>query len=80
MDSKTSEAGMTQGLPVDILEKRAQDQRSLLENRVIELRRAVKDRLDVKRQIQGHVRPAAGILALVGLALGYAVAGVFTRD
>lgn len=71
---------MTQGLPVDVLEKRAQDQRSLLENRVVELRRRVKDQLDVKRYLHGHVWPAAGVLALLGLALGYAVAGAFTRD
>ncbi len=71
---------MTQGIPVEVLEKRAQDQRSLLENRVVELRRRVKDRLDVKRYLRGHVWPAAGVLALLGLALGYAVAGVFTRD
>jgi hypothetical protein len=80
MDSETSEVHMTQGIPVDLLEKRAEDQRSLLENRVVELRQSVKERLDVKRHLHGHVWPASGLLALLGLALGYAVAGVFTRD
>ncbi len=71
---------MTQGIPVDVLEKRAEDQRSVLENRVVELRQTVKERLDVKRNLRDHLWPAAGVLALVGLVLGYAVAGVLTRD
>ena len=71
---------MTQGIPVDVLEKRAEDQRSLLENRVVELRQTVKERLNVKRNLRDHLWPAAGALALVGVVLGYAVAGVFTRD
>ncbi len=71
---------MTQGIPVDVLEKRAEDQRSLLENHVEELRRNVRDRLDVKRNVREHIWPATGALALVGLVLGYAVAGMFTRD
>jgi hypothetical protein len=80
MDPETSEAGMTKGIPVDVLEKRAEDQRSLLENRVVEFRQTVKERLDVKRNLRDHIWPAAGILALLGLVLGHAVVGVFTRD
>lgn len=71
---------MTQGIPVDVLEKRAEDQRSLLEHRVVELRQNLRDRLDVKRNLREHLWPATGALAIVGLVVGYAVAGVFTRD
>ena len=80
MDPETNEVRMTRGIPVDVLEKRAEAQRSLLENRVVELRQTVKERLDVKRNLRDHLGPAAGAVALLGLVLGYAVAGVFTRD
>jgi ElaB/YqjD/DUF883 family membrane-anchored ribosome-binding protein len=81
MDSETGEARMSQGLPlpVEVLEKRARDQRDLLQGRVVELRRTVKDRFDVKRNVREHVWPSAGIAALLGLALGFAVSGLFTR-
>lgn len=71
---------MTSGLPVDILEKRAADQRRNLENSVIELRQTVKDKLDVKRNVREYVWPAAGAMALVGLLLGYSVASIFAGD
>ncbi len=71
---------MTDAIPVDVLEKRAAEQRRQLHNSVIELRRSVKDRLDVKRNVREHLWSAAGALAVVGLVVGYAVAGVFTSD
>jgi len=71
---------MTKGIPADVLEKLAEDQRNLLGNRVVELRQTVKERLDVKSYLRNHAWPAAGVLTLVGLVLGYAVAGVFRRD
>lgn len=70
---------MTHGLPIDILEKRANEQRRELEGRVIELRRTVKDKLDWKRNLREHVWPAAGAAAVVGAALGFAFTGIFTR-
>ncbi|HYX52647.1 MAG TPA: hypothetical protein VE783_04300 [Candidatus Limnocylindrales bacterium] len=71
---------MTDAIPVDVLEKRAAEQRRQLHNSVIELRQSVKDRLDVKRNVREHLWSAAGALAVIGLVVGYAVAGVFTSD
>ena len=75
---------MTAGIPVDILERRAEEQRRQLHNSVAELRETVKEKvrekLDVKRNVRDHLLPAAGVLALFGLIVGYSVTGVFTRD
>jgi ElaB/YqjD/DUF883 family membrane-anchored ribosome-binding protein len=80
MDPEAGEARMTHGIPVDVLEKRAEDQRLRLETRVDDLRQSVKERLDIKRNLRDHVWPAAGVVAVLGLVLGSAVVGVFTRD
>jgi len=71
---------MTEGIPVDVLEKRAADQRRQLHNTVVELRETVHEKLDVKRNVRNHLGVVAGAMALAGMALGYAVAGVFTTD
>ena len=71
---------MTEGIPVDVLEKRAADERRQLHNSVQELRESVHERLDVKRNVRNHLGTVCGVLAVVGLALGYTVTGVFTRD
>jgi len=71
---------MTEGIPVDVLEKRAADQRRQLHNTVAELRDSVHEKLDLKRNVRNHLGVVAGAMALAGLALGYAVAGVFTTD
>ena len=71
---------MSAGIPVDVLERQAAEQRRQLHNSVIELRQSVKEKLDVKRTAREHLWPAAGGLALVGLLLGYGLSGVFIRD
>jgi hypothetical protein len=71
---------MTDGIPVDVLEKRAADQRRHLHGTVVELRQTVREKLDVKRNVRNHLALAAGAMALTGLALGYALTGIFTRD
>lgn len=71
---------MTSSIPVDVLEKRAADQRRQLHNSVSELRQTVREKLDVKRNVREHVWPVAGVMALIGLVLGYTVAGVITGD
>ncbi|HLY93202.1 MAG TPA: hypothetical protein VKQ89_08100 [Candidatus Angelobacter sp.] len=71
---------MTEGIPVDVLEKRAADQRRQLHNTVVELRHNVQEKLDVKRNVRNHLGLLAGAMALAGLALGYSVAGIFTTD
>jgi len=79
MDSKPSEDGMTHGLPIDILEKRANAQREGLQGHVIELRQTVKQRLNLKRNLRQHIWPAAGAAAVAGMAVGFAFTGIFTR-
>jgi hypothetical protein len=71
---------MTEGIPVDILEKRAADERRQLHNSVQELRESVHDRLNVKRNVRNHLGTVAAVLAIAGLALGYGLAGIFTTD
>jgi hypothetical protein len=70
---------MTRGLPVHELERLAEVQRGVLEGRVVELRRTVQRRLDVKENIRDHVGLAVAAMGLLGAVLGYAVAGVFTK-
>jgi hypothetical protein len=69
---------MSAGVPVDILEKRAADQRRELQNTVSELRQTVRERLDLKRSVRNHIWPVAGAMVLLGLVLGYSLTGVFT--
>lgn len=71
---------MTGDIPVDLLEKRAAEQRRQLHDTVSELRQSVKERLDVKRNVREHIWPAAGIMALLGVTLGYTITGIFTGD
>ena len=71
---------MTEGIPVDLLEKRAADERRQLHNSVQELRESVHERLDVKRNVRNHLGTVCGVLGVAGLVLGYAVTGIFTRD
>lgn len=79
MDQKSDEDSMTQGLPIDILEKRASEQRDELRGRVIELRQTVKQKLYWRRSLQEFIWPGAGVAAVLGLALGFAFTGIFTR-
>ena len=75
---------MTSSIPVDVLEKRAADQRRQLHNSVAELRQTVRqtvrEKLDVKAHAREYIWPAAGAMAFLGLILGYAFAGMFTTD
>jgi hypothetical protein len=71
---------MNTHIPVDVLERRAAEQREQLHSSVVELRHGMKQRLDVKRNVRDHLAIVAGALAVAGLALGFALTGVFTRD
>jgi hypothetical protein len=71
---------MTEGIPVEVLEKRAADERRQLHDSVQELRQTVHQRLDVKHNVRNHLGAVTCVLALAGLALGYGVTGIFTSD
>jgi hypothetical protein len=71
---------MTNPLPADMLEERAAEQRSRLHNSLAGLRSSVRDRLDVKRNLSENFWPAASVAAVVMLAFGYALAGLFASD
>ena len=71
---------MSSPLRVEMLEKQAGRQRDLLDSHVVELRQNVKKRLDVKRNVREHIWPLVGVIAAVGLGLGYSLIGIFTRD
>jgi len=68
---------MTSRVSYETLEERAAQQRRKLHNTVSELRSTVAERLDVKRNAREHIAPAAGVAALVGMVLGYGLAGIF---
>ncbi len=73
---------MTSGLPTEILEQRAADQRRRLHDSVAELRITMKDRLDIRRNAEDYTRrhfpQAAAVAAIVGLAFGWTIGGMFT--
>jgi hypothetical protein len=71
---------MTSNIPVDVLEKRAADQRRQLHNTVVELRQNVREKLDVKPYVREYMLPVAGAMTLIGLVLGYSLTGIFTAD
>jgi hypothetical protein len=61
---------MTEGIPVEVLEKRAAEERRQLHNTVQELRETVHERLDLKRNVRNHLGTVSGVMAVA----------VFTRD
>jgi hypothetical protein len=71
---------MNEGIPVNILEKRAADQRLHLHDTVREIRLTAQEKLNIKRNVRNNLALVSGVLTVVGLAVGYAVTGVFTRD
>ncbi len=66
-------------VPTDLLERRAAEQRKRLHNSVQELRAAVRERFDLKRNLHEYFGPAAGAAALIGLILGYSSGAVVRR-
>ena len=66
-------------LPSEILEVRAADERRRLLSSVVELKSKVREKLDVKRTARRYMPYASGAAALLGLMMGYGVAGIFTR-
>jgi len=70
---------MNEILPAEILEARAAEQRRRLHDSLQDLRGAVRERLDVRRNVRQHFLPAAGVASVVALVFGYSFGGIFTR-
>ena len=69
---------MTKGMPVEVLESLASEQRRRLHNDVAELKSVVREKMDVRKNVAPYVLPASGVAAVIGLAFGYLAAGMFT--
>ena len=67
-------------LPSYDLELKAAEDRRRLHRTVSELKSAVRDKLDVNKNVRQHLGLLCGISALLGLAAGYTVTGVFTHQ
>lgn len=68
---------MTNAHSIDALESRAGEQRRQLQDSVEDLRGAVRRRLDVNANARQYLLPASGVLAALGLGVGYLAAGLF---
>lgn len=66
-------------LPSYDLELRAADERRRLHKVVAEFRNRVQDDLDLKKRIRQHLALACGAVTVLGLGLGYSIAGLFMR-
>ncbi len=65
-------------MPADMLELRAAEQRRRIQSSMLELRGKIEDKLDVRKRASEYVVPASGAAVLVGLLLGWGVAGMFS--
>ena len=74
---------MTNSLPTNILEERAAEQRRRLHNTVADMRSTVREKMDVRRNVdqfsRKHFPQTAAAVGAVGLALGWALGGIFDR-
>jgi hypothetical protein len=66
-------------LPSYDLELKAAEERRRLHATLAELRSRVHAELDVKKRVRDHLGAVCGVAALLGLGLGYSVAGLFVR-
>ncbi len=71
---------MSYKLSVDSLERRADDERRRLQRTFESLRHTVQETLDVKHNAREFFWAASATATVIGLVLGYTLAGVFTRD
>lgn len=74
---------MTHNLPTEILEERAAEQRRRLHNAVSEMRSTVREKMDIRKNVDNYSREyfpqAAAAAGAVGLAIGWALGGIFDR-
>ena len=67
-------------LPSYDLELKAAEERRRLHGTLAELRSRVNEELDFKKRVREHLGAACAVAAVVGLSLGYSVAGLFVRS
>jgi hypothetical protein len=67
------------GLPSQDLELKAADERRRLHETVTQLRSTVADILDVRRNVRQHLWELCTATAVISLATGYLVTGLFVR-
>lgn len=74
---------MTNSLPTEILEERAAEQRRRLHNTVAEMRTTLRENMNLRRKADHYSRryfpQAAAAAGAAGLALGWALGGLFAR-
>ena len=66
-------------LPSSDLELRAANERRRLHKAVEELRCQLRDKLDVRNNAREHLGLACAAAALLGVAAGYGVTGIFVH-
>jgi predicted AlkP superfamily phosphohydrolase/phosphomutase len=59
--------------------KQRLDVKKRLQTSVQDLRETVKERLEVRKDLRQRFGPAAGVVAAVGLLMGYGVASIVRR-
>lgn len=74
---------MSSGLPTQVLEERAADQRRRLHNTVAEMRATMHEKMNVRRNVNRYSRlyfpQAAAVVGTLGLAFGWTLGGIFDR-
>lgn len=75
---------MNNGIPFEVLEQRAAEQRTKIHQSVEELKQLktnvtenVREKLDPRNLAREHFWPAVGVASLLGLVLGHGLAAVF---
>jgi hypothetical protein len=66
-------------LPSYELEQKADADRRQLHSSVVELRDAVRNTLDISKNLREHMMVAATATAAFSLAVGYTLTGMFTK-
>ena len=66
-------------LPNSELELRAAEERRRLQQTMTEIKSTVRETLDPKRAAREYVIPGSAVGAILGIVVGYAFAGIFTR-
>ena len=62
---------------IAMYEERAAQQRREIHGSVADLKDAVRERLDVKKNVRAYMGPAAAFVGVFGAMLGYGVASLF---